>query len=73
MNSELLYILGLVVVVAISVLLACCFTESKGANTPYARRKNTPKPHQDVVQNTKSDADVESKGDEVTHQSNLLL
>lgn len=41
MNVDLLLMLGSLVLLAISGLLVFCFTESKGKNTPYARRNRS--------------------------------
>lgn len=38
MNTDLILMFGALILLAISGLLVFCFTESKGKNTPYARR-----------------------------------
>lgn len=40
MNTDLVLMFGALILLAISGLLVFCFTESKGKNTPYARRRN---------------------------------
>ena len=65
MNSDLIYMLGLLVVFAISGLLAYCFTESKGENTPYARRKQ--KSHQYKQPAQQSEPILEDEDDVIIH------
>ena len=38
MNLDLVLMIGALILLAISGLLVFCFTESKGKNTPHARR-----------------------------------
>ena len=40
MNTDLILMFGALILLAISGLLVFCFTESKGKNTPYARRSD---------------------------------
>lgn len=42
MNVDLVLMIGALILLAISGLLVFCFTESKGKNTPYARKTNKP-------------------------------
>ncbi|MGB3725369.1 MAG: hypothetical protein WA981_06350 [Glaciecola sp.] len=39
MNIDLVLMFGSLILLAVSGLLVFCFTESKGKNTPYARRQ----------------------------------
>lgn len=41
MNLDLVLMIGALILLAISGLLVFCFTESKGKNTPHARRSAT--------------------------------
>ncbi len=43
MNTELVLMLGALILLAISGLLIFCFTESKGENTRHARRQKIAK------------------------------
>lgn len=43
MNTDLVLMLGALILLAISGLLIFCFTEAKGENTPHARRQKMPK------------------------------
>ena len=43
MNTDLVLMLGALVLLAISGLLIYCFTEAKGENTPHARREKISK------------------------------
>lgn len=40
MNLDLVLMIGALILLAISGLLVFCFTESKGKNTPHARRSS---------------------------------
>jgi hypothetical protein len=57
MNTDLVLMFGALILLVISGLLVFCFTESKGKNTPYARRRNgakvqTPVQTKRVAKNT---------------------
>lgn len=52
MNVDLLLMLGSLILLAISGLLVFCFTESKGKNTPYARRHRTTDMGKDATKTT---------------------
>jgi hypothetical protein len=64
MNIDLILMLGTLILLAISGLLVFCFTESKGKNTPHARRyaneqKVAPQSVQNKTRSNNSDMELE--------------
>ena len=51
MNTDLILMLGALILLAISGLLVFCFTESKGRNTPHARRMENDKQMKNKAKN----------------------
>ena len=67
MNTDLVLMFGALILLAISGLLVFCFTESKGKNTPYARKRNGVKVHTQVQVQTKRVAENTDTRNIVTH------
>ena len=67
MNTDLVLMFGALILLAISGLLVFCFTESKGKNTPYARRRNGAKVQTQVQVQAKRVAKNTDTRNIVTH------
>lgn len=66
MNTDLILMFGALILLAVSGLLVFCFTESKGKNTPYAR-KSKPYVRRRRIQSVKAVSDSTEHHNIVTH------